>query len=867
MSDRINLVYRNKEVPCFLLFLPVYRKDLPKDNPELRKNALSGWASEAIQVDMLLDGLDELSAKQLDFELYEGSTPTRESLIFDTAGQSPVSKRGDASLSPKKRSFAEQIEIEVLGKTFTVVFSTKPEFDRTGASNIPFFVITLGSLFFLLVSSVVWSIQGSRDRAIALARDKSEGLRKQKIENKKLSYIASSIHSGVVITNVEGEIEWVNEAFIRNTGYRLDEVKGEKPGHVLQGAKSSKEKIQRMGKCLAAHSGFTEELLNYRKDGSTFWVLLEVQPLLDEEGELSGYVGIQNDITERRSFEEALKEAKEDAEKARHAADEANQAKSAFLASMSHEIRTPMNGVIGMTSLLLDTPLNETQQDYVDTIRTSGDTLLAIINDILDFSKIESGKIELDNHDFSLVQLVENVMDLLAPRAALKNLDILYDIDETIPAKLTGDATRIGQILINLISNSIKFTAKGEVELDIRIANAADLEILASNGVARVPGALCLRFSVRDTGIGIAEEARSKLFQSFTQADSSTTRKYGGTGLGLAISKRLVEIMSGAVAWQSVLGSGSTFSFVIQLRCDESPVLPAAESLDLAPLAGKRALIADDNAACRRILRSYLTRKGMLCHEAENAESVLRCFAQGEAADFVLFDTSMPDMGAAEFAPRLAALAKPPPIILLLSAHHENQADFSALPVAAQLRKPLKLEQLLRTMLSTRSSSPDNSQGGVVPGSSPAANLPSEVQEVPRHNERVLLVEDNPLNQKVAEKMLARLGFSADLAVNGLEAVNAEKNVHYDIILMDMQMPELNGVDATRKIRDELKHVDAPWIIALTANAMTNDRDLCLSSGMNDFLSKPIHPDALSQSLNRAIEFGTKSRQGSRTDR
>ncbi|MBI3886245.1 MAG: CHASE domain-containing protein [Opitutae bacterium] len=1085
LSRRIRVLEGEKKIPGFLLLLPVYRHGALTATAEQRRDALAGWVYASLRVDLLFQGVVETAERQLEFEVFDDAEPSLAALIYDADGHlAPAGRTRRVSAEDYRgRRFAETVPFEIYGRRWTLRLSTLPEFDAAGSHALPLLVLAGGILAAALGAGLTWLLVNSRSRALNLADRMTVNLRRAEEESSKLAIVASHTSNAVIMADALGRIEWVNAAFTRITGYPLGEVKGRVPGSFLQGPDTDPATVATMREGLRTGRGFRVEILNYAKDRRPFWLEIEVQPLRDGCGELSGFMAIENDITERRRFEAEL--ARKEAEAARlalvvkhtassvliadaswniewvndgftrmfgytldevkgrrasallagpetdpatlaamnraDAADEAfngqllvyasagrrclteietrplhdpdgkltgfmalqnditareaaraelvrrealfhfilnalptgvsfvdytettqswvndavlqisgltreealtpgiyrtitpeddwarqeaqsarlrqglvdsysiekryrrrdgsvlwgiltvkayrapdgkilqevativditaqkkqadelraakevaetaNLAKSQFLAMMSHEIRTPMNGVIGMTSLLLDSPLTRTQREYTETIRASGDALLTIINDILDFSKIESGKLELEQAEFSLRECVEGALDLLAARAAEKRLDLLYEIADGTPGLLKGDATRLRQILVNLLGNAVKFTERGEVVLTVTPLKSAP-----------APGSPAeLQFSVRDTGIGIPPEAIGRLFRSFSQVDASTTRKFGGTGLGLVISKRLAEMMGGRMWVESELGRGTTFHFTLRTESVGSkpkPYIGAAR----ASLEGRRLLIVDDNATSRRILSELAVAWGMKPLAVAEPAQALALLAAHENFDLAILDMQMPEMDGQMLAHEIRRLRTPAqmPLVLLSSL---GQRETDGLFEAA-LTKPVKPSQLFEAMTQIFW------RGRTEVGAAPAAPLPAA--ETAHRSERLLLAEDNAVNQRVALHMLRNLGFRADVAANGHEVLDALHRQPYDVILMDVQMPEMDGLEATRQIvRSYPDAAKRPWIIALTANAMQGDRELCLAAGMNDYISKPIRLAELSAALAR----------------
>ena len=647
---------------------------------------------------------------------------------------------------------------------------------------------------------------------VTARREAEQALLASQATARKLSLVASRTDNLVLIATPDGTIEWVNESFERVMEYSIQEVVGRNPTTFMVGPETNPRTIRRIKAALAQGEGISTDIVNYSKSGRKYHLHLEIQPVRNERGVLENFIAIEADITARVETENALRRAKAEA-------DTASRAKSEFLASMSHEIRTPMNGVIGMTSLLLESPLNHEQRDSVNTIRTSGEALLTIINDLLDFSKIESGKLELEHQPFEFSSCIEETLDLFAGQAAARRIEVAHHVDANVPAVVLGDVNRLRQVLSNLVNNAIKFTPRGGVTVTVSLADEDPPCPLRANHIL-------LSIDVRDSGIGIPHERLNRLFKPFSQVDSSTTRKDGGTGLGLVICHRLCTLMGGDIRVRSEADQGSTFTFTVQVEA-----VPAAASIPTLPEVLKSApvLCIDDNPVNLRRLATFFHSAGIPVIPAASADIATAYLGQSRPSAVIL-DLDLPDSPGAVPLHESLLDADIPVIGQLVpggavAPSWTEKARFAAVP------RPLRTLALIRAL---HALFPSNSPV-------PESTYPREqIDLATRIPLNVLLVEDNPVNQKVALRFLERLGYRADAVANGIEAINAIGSHNYQLVFMDLQMPEMDGFEATRHIRQNLPQHRQPCIIALTANALQSDRDLCLAAGMNDFITKPI---------------------------
>ena len=623
-------------------------------------------------------------------------------------------------------------------------------------------------------------------------------------------------------TDRNGNLTYVNPVGLKIFGYSGEQAIGMNYVDVIRA--EDKESVKRfylkqaVTKTLQTYHEFSTET----SDGRNITLGQNVR-LLMKGDRVDGFLVVARDITEKRAAELALRKAKE-------AAETATLAKSQFLATMSHEIRTPMNGVIGVTDLLMQTELSPEQREYTDIIRTSGETLLTLINDILDFSKIESGKLELEERPIELQGLIEESFDLVAHRAIERNIDLLYLIDPSVPPFIVGDPTRFRQILLNLTNNAIKFTEKGEVFVNVLVNQRYDK-------------AVELQFFVKDTGIGIPSEKIGKLFQSFSQIDASTTRKYGGTGLGLAITHRLVELMGGRIWVESEVGKGSTFFFTVKVAAVDAKDAPPRKYVrgKIPELQGKRILLVDDNKTNLHILSVQSTNWGMIPRATTSQDEALSWLKANDPFDIVILDFHMPYKDGVQLAKDIRTLRKASalPIILFSSSMRNESGPDDQDLFAATIMKPLKQTQLYTALIDVFSKS------GTIQYKKVIEKPVIEEKISHRFPLSILVAEDNVVNQKLAVRLLSKLGYDIDIAENGVKVLSMMKSKKYDIIFMDLHMPELDGLETTREIVSSTNHAVRPKIIAMTADAMTGDKERCINAGMDDYISKPVRLDVL----------------------
>lgn len=643
-----------------------------------------------------------------------------------------------------------------------------------------------------------------------------------------LSLVVAHTSNAIIVLDSEGCVQWTNNAFRSLTGYSLSEVKGRRFDEVLFGPSTPREAIREFDQALRNGHPLTQDLLQYHRDGRTVWVECKLMPVQDE-GRLTRWVVIESDITRRRQTEEALRAAKQ-------AAESSSRAKSEFLANMSHEIRTPLNAILGMTELALTTDLTREQREYLRTVQTSAETLLQLLNDVLDVSKIEAGKMEIEETDFNLADIVRDTLQTLAVKAHEKDLELAVHMPMDIPQNFRGDPVRIRQVLFNLVGNAIKFTERGEVIVEVeRQWQDAD--------------EVCLHFSVRDTGIGIPKEKLEQIFEAFHQADSSIARRFGGTGLGLTITAQLLRLMGGRIWVQSQPNKGSNFHFTLRLKLGQQPAAPVTPA-SAAQLKDKRALVVDDNAANRRILNEILSHWGVQTTLSDGAAAAMkeleRAAREGRPFDLVLLDAMMPVIDGFQLAELIRQRADfhCGKVMMLSSVDRPHSAEeFRRIGITTFLVKPVSAGALLEAVLTALGEQqPPQNAWEENNSDSPQKDEPASLAAQPKRSLRILVADDHEPNRSLAMKILERRGHRCTPAADGSEAIDACARETFDIVLMDVQMPGCDGFTATRAIREREQRTGSHVpIVALTAHALRGDREKCLAAGMDAYLAKPIH--------------------------
>ncbi|MEO8206383.1 MAG: response regulator [Chthoniobacterales bacterium] len=818
--------------------------------PLFPNNKFDGYIVGVFRMDILMDTLlFEANITNYSVSVFEG-----EQLIYGP----PLSNEGTRAVMNGSAT------TNFYGRTWRLVLTPTPALITKTTSALPHLILFLGLILTIALVVAARALQMSRLRAYSLTQS-NERLQQEIQEREQIQIqlresedrlrvvLTAATGVSVVAGDRAGLITYFSSGSEKMLGYSAQEVVGK----LTPGVFHDREEVAARGEELSVELGkkiegievFTtkplyegiekREWTYICKDGTRKKVELTVTVIRDADKNITGFLGTAVDITERKRLEQSKREAAEllaernrqleivTAQAQAHA-----KAKAEFLSNMSHEIRTPLNAIIGMSELLLDVAMERREREYAETIRTSGDALLGLINDILDFSKIEAGQLEIEHIPVDLHECVESALDLVSAQATKKTLDLLYWIEPSVPAFILGDVTRLRQVLVNLVMNGVKFTEHGEIF--VRISKTT------CEGVKE-----CLHISVHDTGVGIPKDRQDRLFRAFSQVDASTTRRYGGTGLGLAICHRLVTLMQGRIWVESEPGKGANFQFEFPLEA-ASVMLPrvyqqgASQELD-----GLRVLIVDDNETNRWILQTQTTAWGMQARSTDKPQEALEWVERGDPFDLAILDAEMPDMDGYELAEKLRQHHTTRKLsILVLTSKGDHRQDLEKLGIKAHLTKPVKVAALFEVV------------GSLLLGRRILRRSDEMKTEKLLFSEcplKILIAEDNPINQRVVTLLLERLGYRSEAVGNGLEVLAAVQRTSFDVILMDVQMPEMDGLHAARELCHLYSREKRPYIIALTADAEEGDREECLSAGMDDYLSKPVRSNKLAEVLRHAF--------------
>lgn len=816
VSGRVILVQETKEdvQAGFLMYLPVYRQGMQTFTTEQRRAALLGFVYSPFRARDLMTGILGQDNIEVEFSLYDGDSTDPQALLFD-------SRRPDHKQHKRAHIQQKFTTLNLPNRQWSVIFHTTDHFAKLTASNQPMLIAVGGIIVDFLLYMSIYLITRNRNALQQLADERGQ---QQQRSEANLAAIVTGSDDAIISKNLQGIITSWNKGAEKLFGYSAAEIIGQPIYVIVPDDKISTERTVFID-LIKNNQVQRIETVHKRKDGSLVEIAATLSPIYNQEGDVIGVSKIARDISERKRIETNLALAKE-------SADAANRAKSDFLANMSHEIRTPMNGILGLGQLLASTHLNTLQREYLNNIQVSARNLLAILNDILDYSKIEAGKLVLENIEFDLDKLLFGVTGLFTTKASEKDINLNINIEPDMPNRFCGDPLRISQILNNLISNAIKFTEKGNINLSVRYH------------------AEQIFFSVKDTGIGIQAQHIPNLFQAFQQADNSTSRKFGGTGLGLSICKRLVRMMGGDISVHSTLGLGSEFKFHIHI----TPCTTQSDNNIKHNLRGMRALIADDDSTTRLGLQQMLQTWGVRVITYADGQSALNeiqnAARSGKSFDLIFLDWQMPGLDGVQVARRIRqseqiSNSTPYPLLLMVSAFSKEQLieQSQNIHIDAFMEKPLDASYVLNMInhiLNRQRKPPVNGQE--------LDNARENCQ--PIHGKKILLVEDNEINQLVAASILDGLGMHVDVAENGRIAVEMVKQNHYDLIFMDLQMPIMDGFEATKLIRKTYDSEQLP-IIAMTAAAMEKDRSQSSQAGMNDHIAKPIDIETITRCLLR----------------
>ncbi len=844
-TERIILVQEEKgEKYSFLIFLPVFKKEVPLNTIEERRKNLDGFILGVFRIgDIVESALVSLESKYIDIYLYDKNAPEDKSFLYQHRSRSmkDVSGTDDINKDDYAKSLRYRKIIEVGGRQWEIVCVTTQEFVAMHRTWYPWVVWTA---IFIITGILAMYFFVSIRRTARIEMLIEERTYQLKDSEARIRAILDAAPNGIVTVAAQRKIESFNAAAERMFGYEVAEIIGQDLAVLIPKAYGSKTTVSdsRLSARIQELIGSSGEVVAQRKDGTIFPVYVSMGEVQLEKQQI--FMLIIHDITKQKEDESALKLAQEEAELA-------NKAKSSFLANMSHEIRTPMNAVIGMAQLALATDLNSEQKDYIETIKSSGESLLNLLNDILDFSKVEARQIRLEDVSFDIRDVFKQVLDNVGFLASTKGLELVWEIDPEIPSSLIGDPFRLRQILVNFINNAVKFTEKGEILARVQfLKHSADT---AGRQEVEPDSGCVLQFLVRDSGIGLSSEQQKLIFNPFTQADASTSRKYGGTGLGLSISKQLVEMMGGQIWIESPApglsvpdaGPGTAFNFTARFGVDQT----RGQMKEILPekLQGLRALIVDDSATNRFIFRGYLERWGMIPAEAISGENAFSAVSKAgedkKPFSLILMDMNMPGMSGIQAADKLNKQGLMKDIVTIMLASGLKEGDYKLAEEAGikeVLRKPVVPSQLLEAIKKglgfseQKLAAANETEKAVTPTAEGIKKL------------RILLAEDNKVNQKVASTMLTKRGHLVTIAENGKQALDILSRELFDLVLMDIQMPEMDGYEATRVIRQQEKTAGAHIpIIAMTAHALKGDREKCIEAGMDDYIAKPIKMEEL----------------------